>query len=147
MFFLRMHVELRSEKFLTWEIIKLQYRLLVSWVGEEQQIKYILSNISEDFVSHLYASTGRKKGPKRTGLVKKSGCLSKWVLCNTFSNALFSVIFIILTVCVSSFGWEDSHCSKSHSISFFSFWHLFYIFIPFEVTIFHIPTRSNPSPT
>jgi len=44
-------LKLCSGKFLTEQIIKLQYGFLVSWIEEEQRIKYILSNISEDFLS------------------------------------------------------------------------------------------------
>lgn len=70
MLFLRVHVKLCSRKFLTGEIIKLQYGFLVSWIEEEQRIKYIVSNISEDFVSHMYVSREKKKRkvPRGQGL-------------------------------------------------------------------------------
>lgn len=74
-----MHVKLCSGKFLTWEIIKLQYSFLVSWTGEEERIKYILSNIPDDFVSHLYVSTEKKqeKGPQEDRAYRKISLLIK----------------------------------------------------------------------
>lgn len=69
MLFLRVPLKFCGAKFLTEEIMKLQYGFLVPWIEEEQRIKYILSSISEDFVYYVYVS-GEKKGkvPRRQSL-------------------------------------------------------------------------------
>lgn len=148
MLFLRVHVKLCSRKFLTGEIIKLQYGFLVSWIEEEQRIKDIVSNISEDFVSHMYVSREKKKGKSQEDRASKTvSLLIKVKFSTIFFLMLYLISFSLSQLSVLFHFAGRIHTAVNHTVHiYFPSWYLFYIFLHFKVTIFLTLSRPNPAP-